>query len=464
MTDFTLKDSKGAYYPQFLSKNTNIAIVPVFYREQVLVINGGTIPNSLKDIPFCAFVSIAAMNPTTDPTARLPAFMRGEFFGRSPSFNDNLLSKVVTTQKSFTLASTASSPPHPNVYPDGTEVNTRTYQYMPYCMIGADNPTIQFDDTYGRFTVTGLSTALRGSNGVFQEPLNDGNSQASTESMAAFTKESAICGTSNTGTLVPYANIIQNNKENPIISAQSGLALENIFLYTKGGNVIYDAPLDPRIPIRYEGTLFSKLGFLLEQLIPYTGRLQSQFNRGTYNQYLGTDNSFVNKYNTMVYPLTTNAYISAADQLSMVTNAFDQVMVNIGANAPNKSVFINAVSDSLVAVNLPAKLDYSYLIVYSNIVQNTQFYGGGNGQQKIPAMAYVSRNYSTGDFFFGQQSSWSYIADKEYIITEFDTNITLPNGLPAPIENNSSIIYKITKQKTMPPPPQIQPPPKEKKK
>ena len=138
-------------------------------------------------------------------------------------------------------------------------------------------------------------------------------------------------------------------------------------------------------------------------------------------------------------------------------------MVNIGANAPNKSVFINAVSDSLVAVNLPAKLDYSYLIVYSNIVQNTQFYGGGNGQQKIPAMAYVSRNYSTGDFFFGQQSSWSYIADKEYIITEFDTNITLPNGLPAPIENNSSIIYKITKQKTMPPPPQIQPPPKEKK-
>ena len=184
----------------------------------------------------------------------------------------------------------------------------------------------------------------------------------------------------------------------------------------------------------------------------YIGTNQAQFNRGTYNQFLGTDSSFVQKYNTMVFPMTTNAYISAADQLSMVTNSSEQIMANLGGNAAGQSVFINGESDSLIAVNLPAKLDYSYLIVYSNIVQNTQFYGGGSGQQKIPAMAYVTRNYSTGDFFFGQQSSWSYIADKEYIITEFDTNITLPNGLPAPIENNSSIIYKITKVKTLPPP------------
>ena len=154
----------------------------------------------------------------------------------------------------------------------------------------------------------------------------------------------------------------------------------------------------------------------------------------------------------MVKPFTTNAYISGADQLSMVENVKNQEMANLGGNAPNQSIFINATSDSLVAVDLPAKLDYSYLIVYSNIVQNTQFYGGGNGQQKIPAMAYVSRNYSTGDFFFGQESSWTYVADKEYILTEFDTNITLPNGLPAPIENNSSIIYKITKPKILPPP------------
>ena len=404
---FSLTDSNGKYYPQTHSKTANMAIIPVFYKQSELVANGGQIPNSLKDIPFCAFVSISTFTPTAEnPT--IPAPMIGEFFGRSPSFYDNLIAKVTTTQKTFTVPNTGTPPP-PNIYPNGnSEPNTRTYCYMPYCMIGADNPSIQFDDTYGRFTFTGLSTAVRAGNGVFQAPLDETNSQADTESLCAYSLESAMCGINSAdATRLEFNRVIQNAK---------------------------------------------KLGFELEQLIPYIGTNQAQFNRGTYNKFLGTDSSFVQKYNTMVFPMTTNAYISAADQLSMVTNAKNQVMANLGGNASGQSVFINGESDSLIAVNLPAKLDYSYLIVYSNIVQNTQFYGGGSGQQKIPAMAYVTRNYSTGDFFFGQQSSWSYIADKEYIITEFDTNITLPNGLPAPIENNSSIIYKITKVKTLPPP------------
>lgn len=449
---FSLTDSNGKYYPQTHSQTANMAIIPVFYKQSELVANGGQIPNSLKDIPFCAFVSITTFTPTLTNLS-IPAPMIGEFFGRSPSFYDNLVAKVVTTQKTFTVANTGTPPPL-NIYPNGnSEPNTRTYCYMPYCMIGADNPSIRFDDTYGRFTFSGLSTAVRGGNGVFQAPLDETNSQADTESLCAYSLESAMCGINSAdATRLEFNRVIQNAKNNPIISAQSGISLSQLFLYIKSGLLDNDNPLDPRFPVRYEGSLFSKLGFELEQLIPYIGTNQAQFNRGTYNKFLGTEGSFVQKYNTMVFPMTTNAYISAADQLSMVTNARNQVMANLGGNATGQSVFINAESDSLIAVNLPAKLDYSYLIVYSNIVQNTQFYGGGSGQQKIPAMAYVTRNYSTGDFFFGQQSSWSYIADKEYIITEFDTNITLPNGLPATIENNSSIIYKITKVKTLPPP------------
>ena len=459
---FSLTDSNGKYYPQTHSKSANMAIIPVFYKQSELVENGGTIPNTLKDIPFCAFVSIYQIDPAPANGRRMPTPMLGEFFGRSPSFYDNLLSKVTTTQKTFSVENTGTKPPN-DIYPLGNdETHTRTYCYMPYCMIGADNPSIQFDDTYGRFTISGLSTAVRAGNGVFQEPPDEPNSQADTESLCAFSLESAMCGIDVlTATRLPYSSIIQNVTYNPIISAQSGISLQSIFLYVKNGTVDNANPLNPRFPTRYDGTLFSKLGFELEQLIPYIGTNQAQFNRGTYNQFLGTDKSFVQKYNTMVFPVTTNAYISASDQLSMVKNSSEQIMANLGGCAVGRSVFINGESDSLIAVNLPAKLDYSYLIVYSNIVQNTQFYGGGNGQQKIPAMAYVTRNYSTGDFFFGQQSSWSYIADKEYIVTEFDTNITLPNGLPAPIENNSSIIYKITKMKTLPPPPQ-NPEPKKK--
>tara|TARA_R110002096_G_scaffold248690_1_gene441090 strand:+ start:5072 stop:8263 length:3192 start_codon:yes stop_codon:yes gene_type:complete len=448
---FTLTDSLGNYHSQFFSELAGLAIVPVFYKQSELVGAGlgGTIPDIMKDLPFIAFVTYENININQEQ----PAPMEGEFFGRSPAFYDNLLAKVVNTQKVFQEAS--KIPPSQSVietYPVGDNfLNTRTYQYMPYCMIGADNPTIQFDDTYGRFTISSLHTAVRTGNGVFQAPLSDANEQASQNSMCAWSRESAICGTEGgNAEKISYTGIVQSSSNNPLISSQSGLAIQDIFLYTKTG--ILPNSLDPRTPIIYEGTLFNKLGFELEQLLPYVGQRQSAFNRGTFGQYLGKDQTFVNKYNTMVAPVTTNAYISGADQLSIVENNARQQMSNLGGTAFNQSVFINAVSDDLIAVNLPSKLDYSYLIVYSNIVPNTQFYGGANGQQKIPAMAYVSRNYSTGDFFFGQETSWSYIVDKEFILTEFDVNITLPNGLPAPIEDNSSIIYKITKPKTLPPP------------
>lgn len=438
---FTLTDSHGNYYSQQHSKLDDIAIIPVFYKESEL-------PDpSLKDIPFCAFVTSARI----DYNSRYPAPMTGEFFGRSPSCYDNLLAKVVSTQKTSTMPDVGKTPPVK--YPVGDDATrTRTYVYMPYCMIGADNPTIKFDDTYGRFTISSLHTSVRGGNGVFQAPLGEPNPQSAAESMCANSLECAMSGTSYIGLKQNYSSIIQDVVKNPIISSQSGLSIQDIYLYTKSGLPIFDQPLDPRKPVSYEGCLFDKLGFELEQLIPYVGNRQSNFNRGSYGQYLGANETFHNKYVSMVKPLTTNAYISAADQLSMVLNAKNQNMENLGGNAPGQPIFINAVSDDLVALNLPSKLDYSYLIVYSNIVPNTQFYGGGNGQAKVPAMAYVTRNYSTGDFFFGEPSTWTYIADKDYIITEFDTNITLPNGLPAPIENNSSIIYKITKQKTLPPP------------
>ena len=84
-------------------------------------------------------------------------------------------------------------------------------------------------------------------------------------------------------------------------------------------------------------------------------------------------------------------------------------------------------------------------LVYSDIVRNTKFYGGKNWQQKVPAMAYLSRNYSSGDFFYTFSTGWTYTIDNPYILTDFTTEIMLPDGSPAPINKDSSVIYKITK-------------------
>ncbi len=90
--------------------------------------------------------------------------------------------------------------------------------------------------------------------------------------------------------------------------------------------------------------------------------------------------------------------------------------------------------------------------MYSEIVRKRKFYGGANGQQKVPAMGYISRNYSTGDYFYSFATGWTYTIDTPYVLTDFKTQIMLPDGRPAPIERNSSVVYKIIKPLAIPPP------------
>lgn len=438
-SEFSLVNSKGKYGDITFSSDGGYAVIPVFYKQDKL-------PDaSLKDVPFCAFINADYI--TFDGRANslkkvIPAIAQGEFVGVSPSMYDHLLSKVVSTQKVPALGTTT--------YPDHTEPNTRTYSYMPYCMIGADNPTLTYDDNSSRMAFKDFHTAVRSGNGIFQEPLDKANEQASIESMVVNNFDSAICGTGDTGAKLSYAYIVQAKIPFPVISSQSGIALSQVLFPNIADQ--YEGGLDTQIPETYSYTLFDKLGFTAEQLIPFTGFRQNQFNRGNYNSVLGADVLYSQKYNNMVKPFTTNAYISGADQLSIVKNAKGQQMENLGATATNEGTYINAESDSLIATNLPSKLDYPYLVVYSDIVRNTKFFGGANGQQKVPAMAYISRNYATGDYFYSFSTGWTYTIDTPYVLTDFTTQIMLPDGSPAPINRNSSVVYKIIKQAPIPPP------------
>ena len=125
-------------------------------------------------------------------------------------------------------------------------------------------------------------------------------------------------------------------------------------------------------------------------------------------------------------------------------------MENLGVIIPTETAITNGESDELIATNFPKKLDFPYLVVYSNLVENNKYFGGKTGFSKLPAMAYVPRSFTTGDYFFGTATTWTYTADKDYVVSNIHTDIRLPDGTPAPLAENSSIIYKITKPKIMP--------------
>ena len=334
---FTLKDSKGNYGNFDLSASTGTAIIPVFYKE-------ASLPDpALKDIPFCAFINADKIDSTLK---QIPVPVQGEFIGWSPSMYDHLLSKIVTTQKVLPFNGGNTIP-----YPDHTEPNTRTYSYYPYIMIGADNPTMAYDDTSSRISLKDFHTSVRAGNGIFQEPLDKANEQASIESMVVNGFEAAISGTSTDNSKTPYKQIGQTDKPFPVISSQSGIGLENIELKISQGE--YIGILTPSKPETFTGTLFEKLGFTAEQLIPFTGLPQNQFNRSNYNLYLGNNVNYSYKYVNMVKPFTTNAYISGSDALSMTRNVKGQQMENLGCIVLNQSTFVNAETDELIARKSP---------------------------------------------------------------------------------------------------------------
>jgi hypothetical protein len=133
-------------------------------------------------------------------------------------------------------------------------------------------------------------------------------------------------------------------------------------------------------------------------LCPLYGRAQNQFNRGAVNKYLGygVGTDILKKYNNMVLPVTTNAYISAAITIGMgrlVKAIVDPAVPpalptqtyvyapseNLGgvvgpdndvANNIGMTTNTNATSDELIADHLPRKLTGSYLVVYSDIIRN----------------------------------------------------------------------------------------------
>lgn len=429
---FTFYNSQGYRYPYTLSQEYDIAIVPVFYKDAFL-----PHPN-LKDVPFCAFVSLGFI---TQKNCLYPA--KFESLGAfSISFNNNQLAYPITTQK-------VGSGNTNNNYPTESEC----IDYFPFCYIGSDSPQLKFDSNGdGRFSLVNFHTDYKPGNGTFQVQPAKANPQSAQSSAVAQKEGCSLSHRSEADEMVNPSLQTQDAQFFPYISAQAGVGLMSLRVPRKGTSELIQ--MNTFLPEVYKDTLFSKLGFNIEQLLPSVGLPQNEFDRNQYNQFIGLDKQVRYKIANMVKPFTTNGFISSFADIAGATNNAHMPMENLGGlniGDETTETTIDCESDELIALGLPTKLDFAYLIVYSDIVANSQFYGGANGQQKIPAMAYISRNYSQGDYFYSFTTNWTYTADRDYILTEINTNITLPNGEPAPIEPNSSIIYKITKPKAMPP-------------
>ena len=367
----------------------------------------------------------------------------GQFIGYDCSFIRNKACQVFNPQTAVPATS-------------GDSNSNKTFNPIMY--VGAVNPSIQYSSLLSRFEISGLNTPMTLGNGKLTDLPNWQEANDNPEQIVFFNSvKGAIFGaiTTLTDPIVDQYNI--NQRPNTLIDSQSGISITGIGLYkTNTQELVNLKNTDYHI---FTNTLFQKMGFDLNQLLPLSGNAQAIFvSKLPITQ---TNLTYQDSIFNVVNPVTTGAYISSAEFQTLSVNSRDYPLYDLGGDTL-QTVQPDVSQANIVGQRLPQKLDFPYLCVYSSIVAggtDTLYIGSGNGKQLIPCMAFVTRNYSSGDFFYGLEQSFNYTATKNFTITDITTDIRLPDGTRPQLQPHSSVIYKITKTQNglpaIPPPLEI---------
>ena len=104
-----------------------------------------------------------------------------------------------------------------------------------------------------------------------------------------------------------------------------------------------------------------------------------------------------------------------------------------------------AESISLSAPNLPRKMLRPYYCIRSDITDDSFYLGSKDSGQPLPVVAIVNKINGDGDFFFQENEGVEHTFTKDKVITNITTSIHDPDQTFSKVNNDSAVIYKITK-------------------
>ena len=329
----------------------------------------------------------------------------------------------------------------------------------PALYLGASDMSFDFDTDFSRFTISGMNTPMTIGNGFnyneFAADIVNDPSINPEQTAALFGTTMGIQGyipTSGSVT-VDYFNLIP--EPNTYIDSYSGVVINGVILYDKQDNAYGYGIGDPRLNNSLiSGTMLSKMGFDIFDILPRLGTIQTPYNPISSSITTANLKTYLDAFRTQNRPITTGLFISSPEIQATGLNTLFQPTYDI--NIP--SVYQtqpDAEQGSIVASNLPTKLDFPYLIVHSSLCAtnvDTEYYGSKTGKSKINAIGVITRNYNQGDFFYGLGQTYYYTAVKKFVLTEITTEILLPDGTRPTLDPASAVIYKITKPLSIPVP------------
>ncbi len=408
--------------------------------------------------PYIAFVS--ALTTNTDTTKAYNKFTNtnwnidgqnvfyGNSFGLDVSFTRNNAVVMLNNNFDKTMWTTASAAP--------------LSYYQSYLNLGSYTMNVDFNNDLERFFISNMNESLKDGNG---QPYENGelrsflglvSPEPETQIVSINNQSSSfnyLSGTAGGVTQTGIADFGISQDTRSIIDSLSGVCLNSIILYDENDNTVSSKRYYETTSFNLKNTLLGKMGFTADQLFPIIGDVQTPFNASTFNIEENGTSTYMNFIENFTKPLTNGAEFSSAEFQASQVNNDDQPLYLLGGPI-NRVARPQVDPAALNAALEPQALSYPYLCVYSSIIQggcSSTYHGSIDSKSRIPCVAYINRYDNVANFFYkGLESTYSFTALKDFVLTEITTDIRTPSGTRPRLLEHSSVIYKITKPLRIP--------------
>ena len=338
--------------------------------------------------------------------------------------------------------------------------------------IGANNPTLQFNQFTNRFEFTKLHTEENVGN-VWDAGDSVGRTPA--HPVPVNPNESDVCYKINpfvnpygfSPNFLPYllgkevSFLKPEEPANTLFPREFFEVNENIEKYSifdaHGGIYFDDFGVNER---EWAQTIWGIMGFSYEQFnSPATA--ENRFTKRV---------NFDNKY-SLSKP-TTNSEIDTTDNKTWSVNIYGTPQYTnqvpspfliqpytkpAGVITPGTTfstcpaITQSCQSIVLSAQNLSKQMLNPFYTIRSDLITESKYLGGKDSGIQMPVVGIVDRYGAEGDFYFGSPSDISFTITKETVLSDITTSIHDPDGTFAVINDNSGVIYKIERQRPAPP-------------
>ena len=326
--------------------------------------------------------------------------------------------------------------------------------------MGATSPTLGYDTSKDRFGWTNMYTPERQGN-TGGAGYDNGTGQANPNSGTAVYKiNKRLRDQAFAPGMQPYTLPINASIQTAggIKKISFDMPSQAVYPYSvmdsHSGIFINSFGFDEK---NWNNGLFSILGFSYEQLqSPLTSLNVPQ-------RRINTDNM------DKLHVMTTEADVIAKDVILYDQNVFGanmehpvinpSVLLHFDEIVPpphsnltwTSPINIDAPSNIITASRVPLQMLRPFYSIRSNLIDDTSAYlGSEDSGINLPVMSVVSKSTTGGDFFIDSTGTVIFTITKPKVVTSITTAICDPDGSFARVDDRSSIIYKIQKNRNYP--------------